>query len=655
MITMRKTRHLTPAVTAAFILMVVGILTTLGTYVTLAAESAATDCLVALQAADKTALPADLLCKDGAACDSDGKTDGSCAIKVRAVANKPATGCTPQPIKSIKVTPKKLGITVPVPTASASAEGAFVDVVLALKGKNHDKPSKKKKIKALAKAVAKKTKDIDKSKIQCVKCDQASCVPTTTTTTTTTNTPPTTAPVPICGNGAIDAGETCDFSAAPNGCPGGQFCNSTDCSGCNTTCSQLVFKLGAPTLDCGFPGADIAGAAPFSGELQDANGKVADLGLGCLYIGGGQATIVPPGPTPNGSSTILGVTDCSVNALALTGTDTHNLRNCTVGPKATKHCANGHPGTDGQHACASDADCQNPCVNESNTPCTGDPQICHCVDGAPGLPNKDAGTCSSQAGCVDSNGMCGGGACGTCSGDAGTACGCNFDCNGRCKQNSNCGASYSSGTASLVCLEDPTCIFGNPLPIDNGTLSTCVLNVIKDGVTGSADVAAGTASVTVPLKSWVHLTGLDADHFAQGNPCPICDNGVCNAGSRAGLPCSTNSTLKTTHDCPPPGYLFLAPLDVTLGPLTSSVVNENDPTGIFCPPNQATAGAFGVTEATVIIENGTPAAGGLDGTFKDATLASVFCIPATNSLLIDQSANLPGPGAIGLGGQVRLQ
>src|SRR6185295_16363149 len=180
MITMRKTRHLTPALTAALILMVVGILTTLGTYVTLAAESAATDCLVALQGADEAALPAVLACKDGAACDSDGMTgNGSCKIKVRAVANKPATGCTPQPIKSIKVTPKRLGITVAVPSGSASAVGAFVDVTLALKGKNKDKPSKKKNIKALAKAVAKKTKDIDKSKIQCVKCDQASCVPTT--------------------------------------------------------------------------------------------------------------------------------------------------------------------------------------------------------------------------------------------------------------------------------------------------------------------------------------------------------------------------------------------------------------------------------------------------------------------------------------------
>jgi hypothetical protein len=42
-------------------------------------------------------------------------------------------------------------------------------------------------------------------------------------------------------------------------------------------------------------------------------------------------------------------------------------------------------------------------------------------------------------------------------------------------------------------------------------------------------------------------------------------------------------------------------------------------------------------------------------TAQDATLASIFCIPATNNLLIDASANLPGPGAIALPGTVRLR
>src|SRR4030095_7347120 len=99
-------------------------------------------------------------------------------------------------------------------------------------------------------------------------------------------------------------------------------------------------------------------------------------------------------------------------------------------------------------------------------------------------------------------------------------------------------------------------------PRHNPGQPTCVLNLVPDGVTGTADRAAGSASVTLPLKSFVYLTGVEAP-FSSGNPCPICDNGVCNAGEREGQPCTTNSALKTTHDCPPPDHLFLAPLDVT--------------------------------------------------------------------------------------------
>jgi hypothetical protein len=70
---------------------------------------------------------------------------------------------------------------------------------------------------------------------------------------------------------------------------------------------------------------------------------------------------------------------------------------------------------------------------------------------------------------------------------------------------------------------------------------------------------------------------------------------------------------------------------------------------------QPQGGAFGRVDVRSIVEFGSPAAGGLDVTAKDATLGSVFCIPPTNNGLIDGAANLPGPGAIGLGGTVRLR
>jgi hypothetical protein len=70
---------------------------------------------------------------------------------------------------------------------------------------------------------------------------------------------------------------------------------------------------------------------------------------------------------------------------------------------------------------------------------------------------------------------------------------------------------------------------------------------------------------------------------------------------------------------------------------------------------QPNGGAFGLPDVRRIIETGSPATGGFDVTDKATTLASVFCIPPTNNVLIDASANLPGPGAIGLGGTARLR
>jgi hypothetical protein len=642
---------LSPGRTASLTLVVVAIFSiTLGSYASFARgpNDPATECLIALKTSDGSS-PTTITCKDSDACDADGTKNGECKIKIQACVNFPSGSCTAQALKPVKVNPKKAGISVTA-SGTSSVCGAFTDtLILKLKGKKKDKPSKKTTIIAKAKGTTKGVQDVDKIKVQCVKCDQETCAPpttTTTTTTSTTNVPPTLAPIPTCGNGTIDTanGETCDPGATPNGCTGPTpFCDPVTCQSCGATCSQLSFKLGIPTDSCGFPadGKEDPALPPLSGELRDQNGTkttAGDLGLGCLYIGGGIASSVPPGPTPDGSETVLKVTDCSVNAIALEPADTKDPRTCTVGPKTETRCTNGHPGTNGQGACTTDADCQPTCVNG------------HCVDGAPGT-----------------------------------------DGNGACAASANCGPSSLNGPPVKVCQTVPSCFFGSPLPISNGGLSTCVLNVVKSGVTGTADVAAGSANVTLPLSSWVHLTGLEDDYNPDngGFPCPRCQNGVCTAGSRKGQACATTSGLQVTHDCPPSPHLFLAPLDVTLGPLSTSTVDQpssdlgtcgntgclnNLPTccsgngaafcstdvdckGIFCqgPPVQPQGGAFGRVDVRSIVEFGSPAAGGLDVTAKDATLGSVFCIPPTNNGLIDGAANLPGPGAIGLGGTVRLR
>ncbi|HKA04910.1 MAG TPA: hypothetical protein VKD67_11285, partial [Acidimicrobiales bacterium] len=134
-------------------------------------------------------------------------------------------------------------------------------------------------------------------------------VPTTTTTTTTSTTTTTTLPPPL--------GEHLSFTTTPG------------------------------TANCTLPSPD----PPFSGQLDsDTIGtKLADLGLGCLYIGGGAATVAPS-LIPENATSIFNTTD-GINLTASLGT---SREDCTTGPQPTQHCVNA-PAVE----CTSDADCGN--------------------------------------------------------------------------------------------------------------------------------------------------------------------------------------------------------------------------------------------------------------------------------------------------------
>jgi hypothetical protein len=119
----------------------------------------------------------------------------------------------------------------------------------------------------------------------------------------------------------------------------------------------------AGTTFCGTAGFSSPALAPFGGELDDGTAtKVADLGKGCLYFGGGNATAVPGGLLPSTSSSILNITG-STTLGAHTGTNT----SCTKGALATNHCGK-NPGTScttpnvqstcpGGDTCLADAQC----------------------------------------------------------------------------------------------------------------------------------------------------------------------------------------------------------------------------------------------------------------------------------------------------------
>jgi hypothetical protein len=368
-----------------------------------------------------------------------------------------------------------------------------------------------------------------------------------------------------CGNGTIDPGEQCDPAANPPGCPVGSTCSATcTCGGATTTTlpsgggATLSFTTTVGTASCGGAGLNPAPPAPHSGQLfSDPAATSAitggELGLGCLYIGGGNATSVPPDQIPDSSTEVLSVSGTSVSGNAGSGPS-----DCTLGAKSSQHCIGA---MNNGASCTSDTQCQ------------------------ASLPGS--------------------------------------------------------------CAPDAQCFFGPPLPIPNGGLSTCVLNVIKSDASGSTDPTTGSSNLSLPLFSRTYLTG------NATAPCPRCSGGTCQGGAHKGMSCTPTGVLGTTLDCPPLPAQFLAPLDVTLSPLTTGTATMTSASGSFCP-SQANAGAFGKTNARAIVETGKPAGSLTDGAPHNSVLASVFCIPQTGNIAIDIAADLPGPGAIGLNGTAHL-
>jgi hypothetical protein len=180
-------------------------------------------------------------------------------------------------------------------------------------------------------------------------------------------------------------------------------------------------------------------------------------------------------------------------------------------------------------------------------------------------------------------------------------------------------------------------------------------------------------------------------------PCPVCNpaTGVCNGGARNGLACvpdgedMTGAPYPTSHDCPSSPLVRLGSLPIALalgtGTVTRTAVASGTQARVFCgycrdaadtglfagpPPRpcgsdadcappfptceQAHPGAFRRATATEITEVGAAAGALADGLPHVATLASVFCVPPTYNGLIDTSGDLPGPGALGLVGTLRL-
>jgi hypothetical protein len=121
------------------------------------------------------------------------------------------------------------------------------------------------------------------------------------------------------------------------------------------TCpTQLHFSTQLGTSMCGGPAFQQLPVAPFAGAIYSDTActtKLNDLGLGCLYLGGGGNSRTGPNQNPDGPTAVFAVTACAGNTLTLGG-QAGPLTTCTQGPLPSRHCAK-NPTL----ACTTDAEC----------------------------------------------------------------------------------------------------------------------------------------------------------------------------------------------------------------------------------------------------------------------------------------------------------
>jgi hypothetical protein len=569
------------------------------------------DCLVELDVTgvDATQVVNGMVvnCTDGDPCDTDGQCNGQCTFEFKVCVNNADPNLTECTASGTLVSPLKAtskGLSIPLPGLIGESCGDAVSATVPLNGKK----KKKLKVSLLAKQGVTPKKDKDKPKLVCVKRDEGVPCPTTTTTTLPA----------VCGDGTVTGGEQCDPPCG-GGCEAGQMCDR------NCQCvTQEACNCGGPPDPMQVSFVTGAGSGT-CGEFTDAAGTAlvanADLspGLNCggLYFGGSGNAVPLPNSVPQNGLSIANVccSGTSLTAIGATAAETGSERNCTAAG-----CLFGPP---------------LPVVN-ANEPATST-----CVVNRLASSARGGGDCTL-------------------------------------------------GTSELVAP------LSSEIFLAGDSLFNCLIgDTTPPGNRCSVDADCGVNGLCP--------TGIQ--------PCPVCrgltpGSETCFGGPNNGMACvpgttSPGSEYPTSHDCPPVASLSIGTLPISFSLSTGTVIEEAvtlgtprvfcgfcrdaDDTGCFegntrssiCPKpvgkahpcvsnddctapyescEQNRPGAFAPNggSAKTIRLFGSPAGDATDRLPHTATLASVFCIPPTYDPIIDNAANLPGPGAVTLPGTSQL-
>jgi len=479
-------------------------------------------------------------------------------------------------------------------------------------------------------------------------------VETTTSTTETTTTVPASTTTTTESTTTTAAPTTTSTSTTTTSTT--ESTTTTTVPGCNC-CSKTTLKFTnavGGTGDCGditpggcaaFNSGGSAGTACTDNSSCGGGTCMKDLICGGLYFGGGNEGVPLPATPPDMGQNITNITNCDAGTgdfdlAATTMTQTGSILSCTSGPGAgagtcsAGQCTQG--GANGGHSCTSNAQCG-------------------CLFGAPlPIPNPNSASTST---CVINSVTTDAAGTGNCSGALGTLA----------------------------------------LPLNSEIYLT------GDGMPKRCNAASGTNQGRQCLNN-TNCTPGACVNDPTIQPCPICNEttGLCNGGADDGAPCTPETSgsgvlgpaFPTSHDCRPnPPSLGGLAIGFNLstgtqtkgsgaggsgqpgsqaiftgcggcatttgafeGPPTHQCSTDADCTnGSFTVCRQRTNGAFSNPIATSISATGAPSACLADGAAHAATLVSIFCTPHTGTILVDSSADLPGPGAVSLVGVSQAQ
>jgi len=402
--------------------------------------------------------------------------------------------------------------------------------------------------------------------------------------------------------------------------------------------------------------------------VTSTGGFIENLQCGGLYTGGGSSGVPLPFKVPDMGSSLTAVTCVaggpSLTLSQLTSTQTGSKRNCTAAG-----CLFGPPLPIPNSATTPISLCVINTVSQNGT------GTANCSTGASSLSLPLTSelfltgdlfpTADGIQSCPVCNQTCTGGsnAAGPCNSTAdcpsGGTCGGAVVCHGGLNNGNGCTPADSPVDSSFPTSHDcppSTGLSIGSLPI---AFALSTGTVIKTGQTLAGPdslctgdmtpfgccTGAGTGACTSMARVYC---GFCRDIDAAGTGCFEGD-------PRLAPQCPSNSGCigagNPYNCCTGPNAGSCSPVS-TKACTSSSQCTDGNGTWPNC--QQHNPGAFGFGTARTITENGAPAGDLTNGLGHASTLVSIFCVPPTFTTSVDNTGDLPGPGAVALPGTAQL-